>query len=391
MVAVDKSLRIVVPRFGAAVVGGAENAMRRLGHALTARGWSVQVWTTTALDEATWSSGFAAGDERDGDIRVRRFPVALRRHPWLFRQMSRWTFRAPRGLRAEHAWSVLQGPYSPSLIHALARSDGVPTLFSPYLYHSTVFGLPAAAHPRILVPAAHDEPPLRLTVVRRAVAAADAVWFHTPEERDLLVGRHPRVASLPSDCGVVGVEVPARAGGSGFAARHGISGPYLYYGGRAAGKGLEVVLAAARLLHATHPTVRLVFSGDARDNEHAPWVHTAGRLDEQTRVDAIAGAAAVVVPGSLESLSLLALDAWSLGRPCLLNATSTVLAAQAERSGGGVAFTGAEELASAAARLIDVPERAAAMGEAGRRYVVATYRWDSVEERLRSLLAAATR
>ena len=54
------------------------------------------------------------------------------------------------------------------------------------------------------------------------------------------------------------------------------------------------------------------------------------------RWEAIAGAAAVVVPGSLESLSLLALEAWAHGPPCLLNAASPVLAGHAARSGGGI-------------------------------------------------------
>jgi glycosyltransferase involved in cell wall biosynthesis len=120
-----------------------------------------------------------------------------------------------------------------------------------------------------------------------------------------------------------------------------------------------------------------------------PWIHSVGRLDERERWEAIAGAAAVVVPGSLESLSLLALEAWAMGRPCLLNAASPVLAGQGARSGGGVTFTGAEELAAQAARLVAHPGLAAAMGAAGRAWVAATYGWDLAEARLRALLGAA--
>ena len=177
----DDALRIVVPRFGESIVGGAENAMRRLGHALSARGWRVEVWTTTAFDAATWASRFTPGVERDGDLEVRRFPLTLHRHPWLFARLSTAAYHLPRPLRAEHIWSIAQGPYSPALIRALAHAEPLPTLFSPYLFHPTLFGLPAAPHPRILVPAAHDEPALRLAVVRRALLSADALWFHSPE------------------------------------------------------------------------------------------------------------------------------------------------------------------------------------------------------------------
>ena len=384
-------LRIVVPRYGASVVGGAESAMRQLARALASRGWAVQVWTTTAIDEATWGSGFPAGVERDGAIDVRRFPVLMRRHPWLFRQLSRAAYHLPRRLRAEHLWSIEQGPWAPGLIRALRSAEAVPTLFSPYLFHPTLFGLPAAPHPRILCPAAHDEPALRLEVVRRAVLAADALWFHSPEERELLLTTHPAARRLPSECGVVGVEAPVDIDPRAFATRYGIAGPYLYYGGRiTGGKGLADLLGAAELLHGRNPTTTLVLSGEAADLPRVPWVRSVGRVAERRRWEAIAGAAAVVVPGSLESLSLLALEAWALGRPCLLNAASRVLAGQSARSGGGVTFTTREDLAAQAAHLIADPGAAAAMGARARTWVAATYSWDLAESRLRALVAAAS-
>ena len=82
-----------------------------------------------------------------------------------------------------------------------------------------------------------------------------------------------------------------------------------------------------------------------------------GRLDEPERWEAIAGAVAVVVPSAMELLSLLALEAWGMGRPCLLNAGSPVLAGHAARSGGALMFGNADELAARAAQLIDSPSR----------------------------------
>ncbi len=385
--AAAKRLRIVVPRYGAAVVGGAESAMRQLAHALTSRGWDVQVWTTTAVDEATWSSGFAAGVEHDGDVEVRRFPLALRRRPRLFQQISRAAYHLPRPLRPEHLWSIAQGPYAPTLVRALSDADAVPTLFSPYLYHPTLFGLPAASHPRILCPAAHDEPALALGVVRRAVLSADALWFHSPEERELLLAKHPSSRRLPWRSGVVGVTPPAGLDDQAFRVRQGIVGPYLYYGGRAAGgKGMTVLTTAATLLRNADPAITVVVSGDAGDIEGRPQFRGVGRLDERARWEAIAGAAAVVVPGSMESLSLLALEAWSLGRPCLLNAASPVLAGHVARGGGGLLFHAAEDLATRATELVNNRQAAAEMGAAGRAYVTRTYRWDLAEERLEALI-----
>ena len=132
-------------------------------------------------------------------------------------------------------------------------------------------------------------------------------------------------------------------------------------------------------------------SGEAGDGDETPGVRRVGRLDERERWEAIAGAVAVVVPGSLESLSLLALEAWAVGRPCLLNAASPVLAGHAERSGGAFLFTSPPELVARASELINDSQTAAAMGAAGRRYVTGTYRWDLAEQRLRALIAASAR
>jgi glycosyltransferase involved in cell wall biosynthesis len=361
--------------------------MRGLAMALAARGWAVEVWTTTGVDEATWSGGFAPGIERDGDVQVRRFPVVGGRRPWLFRQLSRAVYHLPHPRALEHLWAVVQGPYAPGLTRALKGARPMPTLFSPYLFHPTLFGVLAAPHPRILCPAAHDEPALRLPIVARAVMAADALWFYSEEERDLLLRTHPSAAGTPARCGVVGVDPPANVDPRSFATRRGIRGPYLYYGGRVArGKGFEDVLSGASLLHQRRPDVRVVLSGDASNAPDAPWMYHAGLLDAADRWAAIAGAAAVIVPGELESLSLLALEAWAVGRPCLLNRRSAVLEGHARRSGGGLTFSGPDEFAEEATALLVDPAGAAAMGARGRAYVVNIYRWDLAEGRLRELL-----
>lgn len=381
-------LRIVAPRFGETVLGGAESAMRRLGQALAARGWEVEVWTTTALDEATWSPGFAAGLSRDGDMVVRRFPVRLRRHPRLFRRLSQAAYHLPGPLAAEHAWTVAQGPYAPSLVRALATAPAVPTVFHPYLFHPTIYGVPAAPRPRILCPGAHDEPALRLAVVRRALLAADALWFNTPEERDLVTRVHPAAGARPWACGLVGVQAPA-ADRDAFATRHAISGPYVYSGGRAtAAKGRGDLFAALELVNRERP-VTLVLSGEQDGAPGFPWVRTTGRLSEAERWEALAGAAAVVVPGRLESLSLLALEAWAVGRPCVVNMASPVLAGHLRRGGGGLGFGGPAELARHLTHLLDHPDEAAALGARGREYVARDYRWDDVEGRLRDLIGRA--
>jgi glycosyltransferase involved in cell wall biosynthesis len=378
----------VVPRFGAGVSGGSELLMRRLATTLQRRRWQVDVWTTTAGDEATWSPAFPPGDDIDGGVRVRRFAVVGRRPPRLFHQMSRAMFRLPEPLRPETAWLVTQGPFAPGLVHALATGSDRPTLFMPYLYHPTLWGLPAAPHPRILIPAAHDEPALRLRAVRRAVAAADALWYLTEEERSLLETVHPVAARRPHAVGAVAIDPPLETDRDAFRRKWGL-GRYLLYAGRTTpGKGVDLLLQGYALLRPRHPDLSLVLIGDP-DRLSAPpeGVLSLGWLGDGEHWSALAGAEAVVVPSSLESLSLVALEAWAAGRPCLLNGDSPVLTGQAERSRGALLFHDPHQLAAAALHLLADPEEAARRGDAGRRFVALHYRWNAVVRRLEDLIS----
>ena len=384
-----RRLRLVVPRYGPDVSGGSEQLIRRLARTLQSRRWDVEVWTTTAGDETTWSPAFPPGDDLDGAVRVRRFEVVGRRQPRLFHQMSRAMFRLPPALRPETAWLVSQGPFAPALVRALATGTDRPTLFMPYLYHPTIWGLPAAPHPRLLIPAAHDEPALRLRAVRRTVAAADALWYLTEEERSLLEAVHPVATERPHAVGAVAIDPPAVLDREAFRRQRGL-GRYLLYAGRATpGKGLDLLLDGYRLLRSRRPEVSLVLIGDPGGLAAAPeGVVSLGWLDDDEHWAALAGAEAVVVPSRLESLSLVALEAWATGRPCLLNADSPVLAGQARRGGGALLFRDPEQLAASAERLLADPDEAARLGDAGRRFVALDYRWNGVVRRLEELITA---
>lgn len=383
-------LRLVVPRYGEGVPGGSETLARRLARTLGSRRWEVEVWTTTAADEQTWAPAFPPGDDLDGPVRVRRFPVMMRRRPGAFRQMSRAVLRLPPALRPETAWVVAQGPFAPALVRALATSPDRPTLFIPYLYHPTLWGLPAASHPRLLIPAAHQEPPLRLRAVGRALAAADGLWYSTEEERELVERVHPVAGRRPHAIGTVGIDLPGTADRDRFRERHRLERYLLYAGRLTPGKGVELLIEGFRLLLERHPELSLVLIGDAARLEGAPpGLVSLGWLGEAEHWDALAGAEAVVVPSRMESLSMVALEAWACGRPCLVNGDSAVLAGQARRSGGALLFNSPTSLVEAATRLLDDPAVGDRLGTHGRSFVAREYRWGSVVRRLEGLLTAA--
>jgi len=181
----------VVPRYGAEVGGGAETLARLYAHRLAASA-DVTVLTTCALEYRTWADHFPAGETVDGPVRVLRFPVPEPRDGAAFDGLSARLFGGRAGgPEAEREWMRAQGPNSPALLEHLsregARYDAV--LFIPYLYATTVDGLPLVAERSVLVPALHDEPPLALGIFEPVVAAARRVVFSTPEEAALAADR----------------------------------------------------------------------------------------------------------------------------------------------------------------------------------------------------------
>ncbi len=390
----DRRLRIVTPRFGEAVVGGAEAVARDLALRLGAAGWRVEVLTTCAVEAVTWANRLPAGTSYDGPVTVHRHPTAIRRPPRLFHQLSRVVFRLPPALRPEALWVALQGPFSPGLVRALAAAPAAPTLFLPYLYHPALRGAPRSRGARLLMPAAHEERPLCLRSVARLVAAVDGFLYATPEERALLESAHPAAAQRAWRVGNTGIDAPADVDPGRARARLGLDGPYLLHAGRAAtGKGIDDLLAALTRLRGTHPEVRLVLAGDAGapagdDRRGGPggpgWSGSCSGTRSPApprwwcRATSRASPCSPSRPGR-----------WA-GRPC---STAPPRRSPGRRrgSGGAILYRGPAELAAAAEALLDDPDRGAALGACGRRFVEDRYRWAAVLEGVTALVDEAER
>jgi glycosyltransferase involved in cell wall biosynthesis len=112
-------------------------------------------------------------------------------------------------------------------------------------------------------------------------------------------------------------------------------------------------------------------------------VRRVGFVSEEERRAAYAEALAVVNPSQLESLSLVLMEAWLEGTPCIVAAESEVMRAHCERSGGGFTFDSYEGFREAVDRLCADNALRASMGAAGREYVLEKYGWPKVRERFR--------
>jgi glycosyltransferase involved in cell wall biosynthesis len=112
-----------------------------------------------------------------------------------------------------------------------------------------------------------------------------------------------------------------------------------------------------------------------------PRIRHLGFVSDSEKFDAIAGSAALVMPSYFESLSMVALEAWALGRPVIANARCDVLVGQCLRSGAGLYYQNAAEFGAVLDRVLDDAALAAELGRRGQRYYQQHYSWPVIEQK----------
>ncbi len=402
----------VVQRYGAGVTGGSEALARAVAERLLPD-FRVTVFTSCARDYVSWRNELPEGRETVNGVEVLRFPSVEERDLAAFNRFAEPLYGAPHAVEDEVEFLRRQGPHVPALVDALGaakdRFDAV--LFFTYLYYPTYWGLKAAPERAILVPTTHDEPPLRFGVYREVFELPRAFAFLTPPEEALVRSRFA-LGDRPALVAGMGVDAPERPEGDAsaqravdnerrgihsrgaddaFRKRHGLTRPYAVYAGRIdAGKGCdEMVAFFARYLQRTRRPLDLVLIGKlAMTLPDVPWVRYLGFLSEAEKTDALAAAEVVLCPSPYESLSIVLLEGLVLGIPALANARSPVLLDHCVRSNAGLYYENAEEFVEALDLLTRDPELRRVLGQAGRVYVDAHYRWDAVLERYRRLIRA---
>jgi glycosyltransferase involved in cell wall biosynthesis len=387
-------IAVVVQRYGADVAGGSESLARAVAERLAAE-YQVTVFTTCARDYVTWRNELPAGAESLGGVEVLRFRTEKERDLDAFNALSEELYARAHSDEEELAWLERQGPYAPGLVEQLraGRDRFQAVLFFTYLYFPTYWGLKAAPERAILVPTAHDEPPLRFRIYESVFATPRGMAFCSAPEEELVRSRF-RLGAIPTTVAGIGVDTPEAPDADAFRSRHGLAAPYALYAGRIdAGKGCDEMIAFYEgYRRRSADPVDLVLIGKlAMPAPRLPGVRYLGYLSEEEKSAAFAGARAVICPSPYESLSIVLLEALALGTPALASARSPVLVDHCRRSNGGLYYQDADEFGEALDLLAREPRLRAALGQAGRAYVRENYRWEAVLGRYRSLIEAVSR
>lgn len=423
-------IAFVIQRYGGEILGGSEYHCRLVAERLASR-HQVEVLTTCARDYITWKNEYPEGEDRIRGVTVRRFPNEVTRDIDSFNEYSDWIFNNEHSAADEQEWLKRQGPWSPALQSYLEQHhksyDAL--IFFTYLYAPTVLGLKVDPARSILVPTAHDEPAIRLKIYRDVFSAPAGVAFNTTVERGFIkelftckpkveetVGcgvelppsqRHdvttaPQAEAPGADDdeaqavtmngdGAVGSPLASR--GAVFRRRHRLYGPLVLYGGRIdPGKGCEELIDYFNTYAESEGDATLVLMGvKLMPIPEAPHIRFAGLLSETERFEALEAATVVVVPSPFESLSLLALESFSIGTPVLANARSEVVMDHCQRSNGGLYYANRDEFRESLRLLIQDPHLRAGLGRNGRDYVRTNYRWDVIMGKYDRLISGVHR
>ena len=376
-------LAIVVQRYAADIAGGAELHARYIAERL-ARHASVEVLTTCARDYITWRNELAPGEDTVNRIRVRRFPVSAPRNPDTFGALSRMVFERPHSVADELRWLEAEGPTSPGLIrHIQQQADAFDFfLFFSYRYYHAWHGCRAVPSKAVLIPTAERDPALGLSIVAPVFRMARALMYNSHEERAII--EHISQRQGPGVIVGVGSDIPEHPQAGRFRRNHQVRRPFALYVGRIdENKGCPEMFAHFLRYAAERPNgldLLLIGSSVLPIPKH-PRIRHLGFLSDEEKFDGLAAADLLIMPSQYESLSMVALEAWALGKPVLANGLCDVLRGQCVRSNAGLYYESFEEFAEGVFLLDATGPLGEVLGRNGRDFFRRHYSWSVIEQK----------
>jgi glycosyltransferase involved in cell wall biosynthesis len=384
------NLAVVVQRYGADINGGAELHARYVAEHLSQHA-RVDVLTTCARDYVTWQDDYPAGAEMINGVPVRRFRVDHPRDPGAFGRWSDRVFNHHHSHRDEMKWLDAEGPKSTALLRYLrsagARYDYV--LFFSYRYHHSYHGTRALPSQAILVPTAERDEAIGLGLSPRIFRGVRALMYNSPEEKRLIQtvsGNH----GVPGVVVGIGSEIPPSTNAARFRQKYGIEGRFALYVGRIdQNKGCKELFSFfLQGLQSLPRGLQLVLIGkEMLPIPVHPRIHHLGFLNDQDKFDALAACDLLVMPSYYESLSMVALEAWALGKPVLANGKCEVLRGQCIRSQAGLYYETQAEFTETLRAISESRGLNAAFSGNGRRFFQQHYAWPVIEQKYLDVLA----
>ncbi len=377
-----ETIAFVPPRYGEEVVGGAETLVRELAEELNRRGWPVEILTTRARDHYTWANYYPEGTAEVHGITVRRFDAVTHQTDPQVRKLHSKVLEMQQFPVKDQVFWISNTVSSPDLVDYIQRhrDDYRAVIFAPYLFGTTYLGSMAVPEKAFVISCLHDESYARLPIFKQMLHAVRGSLFNTQPEEELA----HRLMGDDLRGWVVGMGFDTKpSDGRRFRAKFGIDGDFLLYmGRREPGKNTPLLMEYfCNYLHRTGCDLKLVLTGSG--HVEIPYrfresIIDLGFISERDKWDSYSAASLLCQPSVNESLSIVMLQAWLWGLPCLVHADCAVCRDHVVRSGGGLYFGSYAQFHEELDLILGDRALAKRMGAAGRAYVQGEFSWDVV-------------
>jgi len=384
-------IAFVIQRYGLDINGGAELHCRYVAEHL-ARFAEVEVLTTCARDYITWRDVYPAGIQTINGIPVRRFRVDQERDPNRFGRLQDDLLQYPHTEADEMRWMEEQGPLATELIRFIKKNkdDYDFFIFFSYRYYHSYHGIRTVPHKSLLVPTAEPDPIIHFKIFKGLFHLPQGFVYNSVEEKRLIQGLSANY-QVPGDVVGVGSEIPEQSDADAFRAKFHIENPFLLYVGRIdENKGCRQLFEFfCRFKTEIKTPLKLVLIGsEVMEIPDDPSIIHLGFLPDEDKFNALSASELLMMPSFYESLSMVLLEAWAMGKPTLANGNCRVLMGQSIRSNAGLFYTDYEEFKNCLIHLQRNPRARVVLGENGKRFYKENYRWEVIERKYLKLMEA---
>lgn len=374
-------IALINQRYGLEVIGGSEYYTRQIAERLSDN-HEVEVITTCALDYMTWENYYKNGIEVINNVTIRRFRTTQNRINELAKN--------------DEQWIDYQGPFVPEMIEYIKENADKYDVFFPvtYLYYPTVRAIPYIAKKSIVIPTAHNEYLIYYSVYKRVFGAdinyqKPAGFIFLTEQERKFTHKMFKNNNIPNEVAGIGVNLPLNIDGNRFREKYKIFEDYCLFIGRIdPTKGCEALIKYfIEYKKRNNNNIKLILIGKSiiEIPEHKDIIYL-GFVSEEDKFDCISAAKTLWINSIFESLSIVVLEAFSLGIPVLVNKHCEVLKGHCKNSRAGLYYNGYFEFEGALNYLINNSSQYKEMQRNAKQYIEKNYKWDIIMNKFDNMI-----
>ena len=404
-------IAFITVRYGLDVTGGAEFHCRMLAERLV-QYYDVEVLTTTVKDYTTFIPESKEGDDELNGVKIKRFNnnpfdknsfIQLQKKTKKARKIRRLIYRLKLSniifplfpiwnYQKEIEYKLMKnhGFYSDNLLHYIEdhQDEYDALIFLTYENAITQFGALIAPEKTILIPTAHLESMLFRTINSHLFTKVGFIAFNTDTEREMCAQIFQQKLAQ-NQVVSVGVDITPVSEKELQLVKQKYPAQYLLFCGRIVEGKLNNFLDFFITFKQKYKTdIKLILTGDLfmPKVNHADIIYT-GFVSESEKTALIQNSFAIVNPSIYESLSLIALEALSLGKMVIANKKCNVMIEHERKSNGAlICYKSSRHLNNILLHLINNPKIVKEKGFEGIKYVSENYQWNIIINKLRDII-----